>query len=76
MKPLILETAEVKDDYEKVSQYIKNNPNDIFYASDRLRNDENLARLALDIEPLSYEFFGDKIKAIPDVALRCFKSIG
>lgn len=56
MKPLILETVEVKDDYEKVLEYIKKNPGDIVYASDRLRNDESLAKLALKIDPSLMNF--------------------
>lgn len=73
MNPLILETAEVKDDYEKVLEYIKKNPSDIVYASDRLRNDEKLAKLALEIDPLSYEFLGDKIKEMPDIAFSVYQ---
>lgn len=74
MKPLILESDEVKADFDKVKEYILKNPNDIRYASDDLRNNEKLAMIAFDSDPLVYEFLGDDIKKNPSVAMRLIKN--
>lgn len=73
MKPLVLETDEVKSDFYKVKEYIKSNPTDIQYASENLRNNKELVDLAVNLDYFSYEYVGDEIKEDKNFAFSVFK---
>lgn len=73
MKPLILESEEVKSNYDFVKKYIQEDPNNLKYASDELKNNLNLVEFAVSLSPSAYEFAGDKIKKNAKLALSIYR---